>query len=88
MTTQISAYISNETKKSMENYSNTYGIKKAFLIENALNHYLQALHELPSEFIVPVKLVLSDKSFDNVIEMINNPPEPTNELKELMRKNV
>lgn len=83
--TQVSGYISNETKANMEYYSATYGIKKGFLIETALNHYLQVLREIPEEFIVPTKIVLSADSFAKVLEMIENPPEPTDALKELMR---
>ena len=86
MTTQVSAYISNETKATMEHYSATYGVKKAFLIENALDHYLQALYAIPEEFIVPSKLVLTKASFDRVIEMMENPPEPTQALIDLMRR--
>ena len=86
MSKQISAYISSETQANMEHYSATYGVKKGFLIENALDHYLQALYAIPEEFIVPSKLVLSKESFEKVLEMIENPPEPTEALKNLMRR--
>ena len=82
---QISANISNETKENMERYSTAYGVKKGFLIENALEHYLQALQEIPEEFIVPTKIVLSDESFQQVTEMMEHPPKPDDALKELMR---
>jgi uncharacterized protein (DUF1778 family) len=87
MSKQISAYISSETQASMEHYSVTYGVKKGFLIENALDHYLQALYAIPEEFIIPTKLVLSLESFQMVTDMMENPPEPTQELKELMQRN-
>ena len=45
--TQISAYISKETKILVEQYVKSRGIKKAFLIESALLHHLQALKDLP-----------------------------------------
>ncbi len=85
MSKQISAYISNETQANMEHYSATYGVKKGFLIEHALDHYLQALYEIPEEFIIPSKLVLTDKSFQMVMDMMENPPEPTQALIDLMR---
>ena len=85
MSTQISAYISDETKNTMEHYSTTYGVKKGFLIENALDHYLQALYEIPEEFIVPAKIVLDDESFDKVADIMENPPKPTKALMELMK---
>ncbi len=84
MSTQVSAYISDETKATMEHYSAAYGVKKGYLIENALDHYLQALHEIPEEFITPAKVVLTDESFQSVLDMIDNPPEPTKALRELM----
>jgi len=87
MTKQISAYISSETQASMEHYSATYGVKKGFLIENALDHYLQALYAIPEEFIIPTKLVLTDESFQMVVEMMENPAEPTQALKDLMQDN-
>ena len=87
MSKQISAYISDETQANMEHYSATYGVKKGFLIENALNHYMQALYEIPEEFIVPTHLVLNEESFEKVINSIENPPEPTEALIDLMREN-
>lgn len=87
MRTQVSAYISNETKINLERYSATHGIKKGFLIENAINHYIQALESIPSEFIVPTNIVLSKESFEWVMEMNKNPPEPTQALIDLMREN-
>ncbi|KIM12156.1 MAG: hypothetical protein KU38_04420 [Sulfurovum sp. FS08-3] len=82
---QVSGYISEETKANMEHYSSSYGIKKGFLIETALNHYLQVLKEIPEEFIVSTQIILSHDSFKEVASMLENPPEPTDALKELMR---
>ena len=87
MTKQISAYISSETQASMEHYSATYGVKKGFLIEHALDHYLQVLYAIPEEFIIPSKLVLTNESFQTVMDMMENPAEPTQALKDLMQSN-
>ena len=84
MALQISAYVSDETKNDMEHYSATYGVKKGYIIENAIEHYLQALHEIPQEFIVPAKMTLSDASFDTLLQSVKNPPKPTELLKGLM----
>lgn len=83
--TQISAYISDETKTLVENYSKKSGVKKGFLIEEALLHHLQALKELPTDIIIPAKLTLTDKSMGQVINVLENPPKPTEALKNLMR---
>ena len=84
MSVQISAYISNETKEKLEAYSKAYGVKKGYLIENALNHYLQALNEIPEEFIIPTTISISKKSYEKVIDLVERPPQPTKELRELM----
>jgi predicted DNA-binding protein len=42
ITTQVSAYISEETKAAIEAYVKRRGVKKAYLIEEALQHHLPA----------------------------------------------
>jgi len=58
----------------------------SFVIENAINYYIQALESIPSEFIVPTNIVLSKESVEWVMEMNENPPEPTQALIDLMRE--
>ena len=84
--TQISAFISNETKMQVEAYTTNYGIKKAFLIEEALQHHLQALHELPTDVMIPARLVLSEESMRTLAKHLLNQQQPTAELKELFRE--
>ncbi|HLF66066.1 MAG TPA: hypothetical protein VI522_00460 [Gammaproteobacteria bacterium] len=86
MNTQISAFISNETKAQMEAYSSTYGIKKAFLIEEALQHHLQALHELPTDVIIPARLILTEEGMLNLSKQLSETQKPTAALKELFRE--
>ncbi len=83
MTTQISAYISNETKMIFENFSNKYGQKKGFIIEQALLHYINAHQELPSDVIIPASITVSKEVFDNVIMAER---EPTEALRKLMNE--
>ena len=83
--TQISAYISDETKSLVEAYSKKSGVKKGFLIEDALLHHLQALKEFPLDVIIPAKITLTDDSMKQLVDIINNPPSPTENLKQLMR---
>ncbi|NOR80395.1 MAG: DUF1778 domain-containing protein [Methyloprofundus sp.] len=82
--TQISAYISDETKSLVEAYSKKSGVKKGFLIEEALLHHLQALKEFPLDIIIPAKITLTDNSMKQLVDIINNPPSPTENLKQLM----
>ena len=39
-------HISTETKNLVEQYTKSQGVKKAFLVESALLHHLQALKDL------------------------------------------
>lgn len=57
--TQISAQISESTRELMERHVRRAGVKKGHLIEQALLHHLQALEELPAEYIVHPRLVVS-----------------------------
>ena len=61
-TTQISAYISEETKAEIEAYVKRRGVKKAYLIEAALQHHLQALREIPEDLIIPSRLVKKQRT--------------------------
>ena len=58
MSVQISAYVQDDIKRKMELYSSKYGVKKAYLVENAIEHYLQALHEVPNTE-VPLTMAVS-----------------------------
>ena len=83
--TQISAYISDDTKSLVEAYSKKSGIKKGFLIEDALLHHLQALKEFPLDVIIPAKITLTDDSMEQLVDIINTPSSPTESLKQLMQ---
>ena len=86
MPVQISAYVSDETKENLERYSAVYGVKKGYLVENAINHYLQALYEIPEEFMVSTNISIDKASYEKVIDLVNNPPKPSLALAELMRE--
>lgn len=74
---QISAYISKETKSQVESYVKRHGVKKAFLIEEALLHHLQALREVPEDIVVPTRLVLTEKSIKQLADLLEtNKPTP------------
>lgn len=82
--TQISAYISDATRKEVERYSSAHGMKKGHLIEEALLHHLQALHELPADLIIPPRLILSSRSFAAVAARFRKPRLPTKALRDLL----
>ena len=83
--TQISAPISKETKELLERQAKATGVKKGHLIESALRYHLRALQELPAEALVPARIVLTRRSFEQVATRLRSPGKPTKELQELMR---
>jgi predicted DNA-binding protein len=84
-TTQVSAYISEETKAEVEAYVKRRGVKKAYLIEEALQHHLQALREIPEDLIIPSRLVLTAEAIAQIAERITQGEPPTEALKALLR---
>jgi len=84
--TQVSAYISEETKAQVEAYAKSHGVKKAFLIEEALQHHLQALREIPEDLIIPSRLVLTSDAMAQIVEHLAQRDQPTVALKTLLRE--
>ncbi len=82
MSVQISAYIQDDIKEKMERYSSSHGLKKGFLIENAIEYYLQALHEIPTSVLVPGSISIDEKT-DEKIEQLNL-KKPNKKLIELL----
>ncbi len=82
--TQISAYISEATKDQVERYAQAHGVKKGYLVEEALLHHLRALRELPADVVIPPRLTLTTKSFAAVAKLAKKPRKPTKALRDLM----
>lgn len=85
-TTQVSAYISEETKVAVEAYVKRHGVKKGYLIEEALQHHLQALREIPADLVIPSRLVLTGEAMAETAERIAQEDRPTEALKALFRE--
>ncbi|MGB5178565.1 MAG: ribbon-helix-helix protein, CopG family [Gammaproteobacteria bacterium] len=85
-TTQVSAYISEETKAAIEAYVKRRGVKKAYLIEEALQHHLQALREIPEDLIIPSRLVLTGEAMAEIADRVIQEEQPTKSLKALFRE--
>jgi uncharacterized protein (DUF1778 family) len=82
--TRIFARISQATRQMIERYADAHGVKRGALVEQALLHHLQALRELPADFIVPPRLELSEASFARAAGLIAKPRKPTKALRALM----
>lgn len=68
MARQISAYVSEEIKARLDETSRTRGLRKAYLVEQALAHHLSALEQLPLDVIIPPVLVVGREDFDALLD--------------------
>lgn len=82
---QISATVSAATKDKLDRFTESHGLKKNFVIEQALLYFMEARKELPDEALIPVRLVLDGKAFDRVVALLESPTAPTEALRELAR---
>lgn len=80
---QISAFVSDETRKRLDKYVRSHGMKKAAVVERALLHHLQALEELPADIVIPPRLLLGPEGFQRVVEQLEEAREPTPAMKAL-----
>lgn len=67
---QISAPISETTRLLLEKHLRRTGVKKGHLIEQALLHHLQALDELPIEYVVHPRLVVSRQTGEELLSNV------------------
>lgn len=81
---QISATISAATKERLDRFTESHGLKKNYVVEQALLFFMDSRRELPDEALVPARLVLDDRTFDRVVEALEH-TVPTDALRELMR---
>lgn len=82
---QISVTVSVATKEKLDRFTESHGLKKNFVVEQALLYFMEARSALPDEALVPARLVLGDQTFDRIVERLESPPAPTAALRELMR---
>jgi uncharacterized protein (DUF1778 family) len=82
---QISATVSAATKERLDRFTESHGLKKNYVVEQALLYFMEARRELPDEALVPARIVLEDKAFDRLVESLERPAAPTPALRELMR---
>lgn len=85
--TQISAQISDTTRKLLERHVRRTGIEEEHLVEQALLHHLQALDEIPAEYVVHPRIVVSRKTGEEMLRQANS-AAPTPTLRKLMRANA
>jgi uncharacterized protein (DUF1778 family) len=82
---QISASISPATKEKLDRFTEGHGLKKNFVVEQALLYFMEARRELPDEALIPARIVMEDDAFEHLVELLESPPAATDALRELMR---
>lgn len=82
---QISTYISATTKHRLDEFARESGLKKGYIIEQALDGFLSSADTIPAEYLVPSALMLTNESYDLVVERLVSPREPTPALRALLR---
>lgn len=82
---QISAQISEATRARLDQYARETGLKTSRIIEDAIQARLDALDQIPPEYIVPTRVVLDDESWGRVIERVEGAGQPSAGLIELLR---
>lgn len=82
---QISATVSTATKESLDRFAESHGLKKNYVVEQALLYFMQARRELPDEALIPARLVLTNDTFDRIVRELQSPAAPTDALRKLMR---
>ena len=81
--TQVSAVISTATKELLDRHVRATGVKKGHVLEMALLHHLQALHELPADIMISPRIVVSLRSGKEIEERIRA-SKATRSLRDLM----
>ncbi len=61
-----------------------HGVKKGYLIEEALKHHLQALRDIPEEVIIPARLVITPEAMDAVADALVADTPPKDALRKLL----
>lgn len=81
--TQISAFVSKDTKSRLDRFVRGRGVSQAFVVEQALLHHLAALADLPPDAVIPSRVVLTKKSGVELLDRIAARPAPTRAMREL-----
>lgn len=82
---QISAKVSAVTKEKLDRFAESHGLKKNYVVEQALLYFMESRRELPDEALIPARITIDNEEFNQILELIENPPPPTQALRDLMR---
>lgn len=82
--TQVSARISPEAKRQLDDYVRESGLKKERVVETALLHHLQVVRELPADVMVHPEIIVTPRSMSEIARRLSSPVAPTQALRDLM----
>jgi hypothetical protein len=85
-TTQISGFISDATSSELDRYVEARGLKKSYVLEQALRFHLRALKELPADVVIPPLLVVSAETVEHLARRMKKPRKPTPAMRALFSK--
>lgn len=83
---QISAHISGAASSELDSYVEARGLKKGYVIEQALLHHLRALRDLPADVIIPPQLVVDANTAAHLAQRMAKPRKPTPAMRALFAK--
>jgi uncharacterized protein (DUF1778 family) len=83
---QISVTVSPTTREQLDRFTERQGLKKNYVVEQALLFFMEARRQLPDEAFTPTRLVLENRAFDRLVRKLEKAPKPTRALVELMRE--
>lgn len=82
---QISATVSATTKEKLDRFARSRGLRKSYVVEQALLYFIGARRALPNEAFIPTRLLLADDAFDRLVALATCETKPTVALRRLMR---
>ena len=82
---QITAWIAATTKEKLDRFAESLGLRKSFIVEQALLLFMQSREELPDEALIPARLLLEDDGFEDLVRRLEEPAPPSAALMKLMR---
>lgn len=84
--TQISVTASADTKRLLDTYARRRGVKKSFVIEEALRRHLLAAAETPEKYLASPVIRVAPESMRRLAAMLDTSAEPTEALRDLLRE--
>jgi hypothetical protein len=82
---QISATISAATKEKLDRFTESHGLRKNHVVEQALLFFMEARTEVPEDALIPARLLLGNEAFEQIVRAIEAPAPPTDALRALVR---